>query len=46
MEIRGLRLGEKQLHVKLVRTGNQTNVVTEAENEVALHVRSASDTTL
>jgi glycogen debranching enzyme len=46
MEIRGLRLGEKQLHVKLVRTGNQTKVVTEAENEVALHVHLASDTTL
>jgi glycogen debranching enzyme len=46
MEIRGLRLGEKQLHVKLVRTGDQTNVVTEAENEVALHVHLSSDTTL
>ncbi len=46
MEIRGLRLGEKQLHVKLVRTGNQTKVVTEAENEIALHVHLASDTTM
>jgi hypothetical protein len=32
--------------VKLVRTGDQTNVVTEAENEVALHVHLSSDTTL
>lgn len=40
MEIQGLRLGEKQLRMKFVRTGKQTEVETEAETEVALQVRS------
>jgi glycogen debranching enzyme len=41
MEIRGLRLGERQLYVRLERTGDQTNVVVEAENEVAVRVLSS-----
>jgi hypothetical protein len=41
MEIRGLRLGERQLYARLVRTGDQTNVVVEAENEVAVRVLSS-----
>ncbi|HZT98751.1 MAG TPA: amylo-alpha-1,6-glucosidase, partial [Ktedonobacteraceae bacterium] len=46
MEIRGLRLGERHLHLRLVRTGNQTNVVVDAENEVAVRVLPSSGETL
>lgn len=38
MEIRGLRLGDRQLHLRLVRTGDQTNVVVAAENEGVVRV--------
>ena len=39
MEIAGLRLGDRRVHLRFTRTGEDTKVIVEDDNEVEVHVR-------
>jgi len=40
MEIEGLQLAGKQLHLRLIRSGERTEVIPSRDNEIEIEIKS------